>query len=65
MPATILDAFEVSQTLSEGISDSDVGACGHVKKVDSAFARYERHGESRFEERFIPARQSTTGIDRL
>ena len=63
MPATIRDAFK--ESLSEGISDSDVGACGHVGKVDSAFARYKRHGECRFEERFIPARQSTAGISRL
>ena len=63
MPATIFDAFE--ESLGEGISDSHLGACGHVGKVDSAFAGYERHGESRFEERFIPAGQGTTGIDRL
>ena len=63
MPATILDAFE--EGLSEGIDDSDVGARGHVRKVDGAFSRNECHGESRFEERFIPARQSTPGIDRL
>jgi hypothetical protein len=63
MPATIRDAFK--ERLSEGINDSDVGAFGHVGKVDSALARYKRHGESRLEERFIPARQSTAGISRL
>ena len=63
MPATILDAFE--ESLSGFIGDSDLGACGHVGKVDSAFARNERHREGRFEERFIPARQGTTGIYRL
>lgn len=63
MPASIGDAFK--ESLSEGINASDVGACGHVGKVDSASARYKCHGESRLEERFIPARQSTAGISRL
>lgn len=63
MPATVRDAFK--ESLGEGIGDSNVGACGHVRKVDRALARYKRHGEGRFQEGFIPARQSTSGISRL